>query len=499
MISPSNRQRKGRAQRLKDPLGLHVREAKALRTQVRLLRAAGLAAALAAVSLFFPLGHLLRAALILAAAAVAGAWPTRKHEGEALAEIREQLGMGYETALGIAGDPDSQSEDEYGFGAEVVRRAKDSVRSFEPPKRPAWWLPLAVAALALYLVPSLLPARASPSAGGQVAAGQEGDTAADRPDPQEEETPPEAPLPDLPDRVGGDAFGTAPPASTEAPTTQDLMDGDRVSKATLEEYVRALEGTANLGEVSTPPDDEVAEPPAEEDQAEREAGGRGPGVPGDGSPEGARERGSTGGGAGVGDSDGEDGSPDGSDDASDDRSGGQGSGGEEGASETREDDAGEGGGAGEEPGAEGGQDDGEGDDQEGGPQAGGTDGGGEADLERGDEEPGAGGAGSTRDADGEATEGEEGGAGTDAGVGGADPRGARAPMPDLGGGEESHLFGLPTDGPETVTGAVRLPGSRAVELPAGTPTAPYSRAAEEAVNSEELPVEYLEILRRYYQ
>ena len=98
--------------------------------------------------------------------------------------------------------------------------------------------------------------------------------------------------------------------------------------------------------------------------------------------------------------------------------------------------------------------------------------------------------------DGEAGSDAEGA--DSAGVGGSvdeqdllDPQGA--------GGLQEQLPGVLRDGPESVAGSVRLPGSTEVELPPGTSYAPYQNAAEEALTEGDLPLDYQEIIRRSFQ
>lgn len=61
------------------------------------------------------------------------------------------------------------------------------------------------------------------------------------------------------------------------------------------------------------------------------------------------------------------------------------------------------------------------------------------------------------------------------------------------------LEGVLRNGPDNPGGAIRLPGSGDVTLPAGSSVEGYRRAAEQAVTEGNVPLEYQEVIRRYFR
>lgn len=455
---------------------LHLREARVATVHRRLLHAALLALAAAVVALFLPLSLPWRAGLVLAAGATGAAWPLRRGVDAALKSIRSQTGLSYETALGLLERPaegapghrqvtpeDSTADpaDPYGFEGAVMEQARLSIRGFESDPRPAWWLPALVVTVALVVLPEFIstPAssftQASPTA---PSAGSEGAAEAEKlPEPT-------APEPPAPGRA--EPPGVAPDRDEEegeSPVT-DLPEGDVEGQAPLSRYLQSLrERPAATGaptDGSADPDEgaEADREAAESPRDGTESGQSGPSQPSDADPT----------------------------DASDDQvsSPGNTEGTEDQSEQAVQEDGTEGefaAGADEQEGEQGLQ---PGADQldQGQTGPGGDDSGADPmDVSRGDGEAGS-------DAEGADS----------AGVGGSvdeqdllDPQGA--------GGLQEQLPGVLRDGPESVAGSVRLPGSTEVELPPGTSYAPYQNAAEEALTEGDLPLDYQEIIRRYFQ
>lgn len=461
------------------PFDLHMHEARVASVHRRLLHAAAAALAAAVVALFLPLGLTGRALVVLAALLIGAVWPLRRGVDTALASIRRQTGLSYETALGLlqsgdqtavpagtgdgggqgaGGDPGAGADDTYGFGQAVLERAALSIRGYESEPRPAWWLPALVVAVALVLVPEFLGAsttpftRPAPTAPGS---GSEGVLEAEQ---MPEPAPPEPPAPGRAEPPG--AAPGRDEEQPEAPVT-DLPEGDAEGQAPLARYLQSLrERPAASGaptDGSAAPDDAAdADRQGESEPRDGESGQQsGPSEPTDREPTGT------------------------SDDPVDSPNN---TGGPEEADPGQEDGA-EGDGSADADGEEG--DEGSGPDaqqpDEGQAGAGGEDGDGAMEVSAG-----IGDAGSDQE-------------GADsAGLGGSTP-GEALTDPTGAGGQQEQLPGVLRDGPETVAGSVRLPGSTDVELPPGASYAPYQSAAEEALSEGDLPLDYQEIIRRYFR
>src|SRR5690606_25357343 len=131
-----------------DAFRLHQRIARRTTWDRRLLRGALASLAVSVIGLMLPLTTLQRAALLAAAFVVGAALPVRRQRERALHTIRDQTGLGYETALEIlaAGDDvtgvreasledrDAPADsDPYGLRTAVVRRARNGIRDVRLP------------------------------------------------------------------------------------------------------------------------------------------------------------------------------------------------------------------------------------------------------------------------------------------------------------------------------------------------------------------------------
>ena len=455
------------------PFELHLHEAREATVHRRLLHAAAAALAAAVVVLFLPLGLTGRALVVLAALLVGAVWPLRRGVDTALASIRHQTGLSYETALGLlqdgeqaavpagAGNDGAQGagkEDAFGFGQAVLERAALSIRGYESEPRPAWWLPAFVVAVALVLVPEFLGAtttpftRPAPTAPGS---GSEGVLEAEQvPEP----APPEPPAPGR-----AEPPGAAPGRDEEQPESPvtDLPEGDVEGQAPLARYLQSLrERPAASGaptDGSAAPDDAAdANRQGESEPRDGESGQQsGPSEPTDREPTGTSDESVESPNNSGGSEEAEPGEEDGAEgDGSADAEGQEG---DEGSSPD-----------GEQP-------------DEGQAGAGGEDGDGAMQVSSGSGDPGS-------DPEGADS----------AGLGGSAP-GEELTDPTGAGGQQEQLPGVLRDGPETVAGSVRLPGSTDVELPPGASYAPYQSAAEEALSEGDLPLDCQEIIRRYFR
>lgn len=449
---------------------LHVAEARSASLHRRLLHASVAALAAALILLLLPATLPVRAVAVVAAALAGLAWPPRDAKPSALASIRLQTGLSYETALGllerrkqsepaVATESNGAKADPYGLEQAVLERADRNIRGYESQPRPAWWLPALVVAGSLVLLPDLLPAATSSQAGAGVTAPAGATDAALEAEPPLEPAPPEPPAPGRAEppvaAPGQDDDGGDTPVS-------DLPEGDVEGQAPLSRYLQSLRerpaatGAPTDGSATA---DEASEADSQTQSEEGSDLGQGDG-------------------GGTGDEADRDNTGSGTDQASD---GSDPSGGPDSAQQS-EDGATEGEGSAQAAGDEaepGGQ---LGADQlDEGEFGAGSDEGTSADV-----------AGGSGDPDGGA-EGAE-----SAGVGGSEG-GEELLVPQGAGGSQEQLPGVLSAGPETVAGSVRLPGSTDVELPPGTRYAPYQSAAEDALTEGDLPLDYQEIIRRYFR
>ncbi len=454
---------------------LHVREARKAALHRRLLHASLAAVVAAAVCFFLPLPLLGRAAATLAAGVLGAAWPPRSGLGAALAHIRGQTGLSYETALDLLRRPEDAprgregqaqpvSPDPYGLQDAVIERARLSIRGYESEARPAWWLPALVVAAALMVMPEFIGSPATGAVtGGPAAASPENEALVEA----EQAPQPDAPEPPAPGRAEPPAAGPGQDREGDDAPVSELPDGDEEGQSPMSRYLNSLRERPPASGAPTDGSDgaeETAEADREGDERSSEAG------EGDRSGSGDRtqsesEEGSEGSPPTV--SDAESGSQEGeSSEESEDGEGSQGS-------ETAEVDGREG-----EPGMEPGTEQlDEGQNAEGSSDEGND----PLQAGRGQGDP-----------DSE-TEGSQ-----SAGLGGGEP-GEELLDPQGAGGEQEQLPGVLQDGPETVAGSVRLPGSDEVQLPPGRSRDAYQAAAEEAISEGDLPLDYQEIIRRYFR
>lgn len=481
MISPSRRRRSVKAKG-SDAYTLHLVTARRMALDRRALRAAvcGLAGALlgAALSRFIDVPLVAHLGLMLAAGALGAALPVPRLERAALDTIADQAGLAYESGLTVLESrADGAPTDDFGLAPRVLEAGARSVLDYRRPPTPAWWLPAAVLAAAVIALTYAFPV------------------------------------------VGTRAVAAQGPATSLAQEQGDSVDQpmDRVGELTGQpEAANRAEGAGTPEQLGRTVDDRDALPPGTEpgnDALSRflESLRQGESSPG------ATPRSGAGEGSGTGD--GADGAPGPTNETQaqgrspdSPRSGGDsGAGNDAGQDET-----------GTEPGGEtaatsqaatdAGSEDDVDESMSGSPTAGRDPreraGEGEEDrrLSEGDEAAGAGGGQQRGDdarggGEGGASGGEEGASEAGAvGVGGTtldDSETADGPAFAAGGVEL--LPGVVQTGPTNPAGRVRLPGSSEVELPAGTPLAPYAEAAEEAVGEGDLPAGYQEIIRRYFQ
>ncbi|MFO7546473.1 MAG: hypothetical protein R6W77_13355 [Trueperaceae bacterium] len=473
MISASRRRTRGELS-FDEAFRLHQRIARRTTWDRRLLRGALASLAASVIGLVLPLTIAQRAALLAAAFLLGAALPVRRQRERALHSIRDQTGLGYETALEILasgddasgvreaslGDRDVPTEnDPYGLRTAVVRRARSGIRDVRLPELPAWWLPPVAIALGLLLLPAATPLTRADAANGDIVsgdsrAGDEGGAGGDGGDElvPPEEAPGRADEPDgsnaADEEDDAEGAGAAPPS------------GDAPSQAPLSRFLDSLRERPQdaSGEGGSPqPQGGQPQPsvPPPSQQSAPQGAPQNAGEPGAGD-----EASSEGGEAAR---------------ASGDRNGADGGGEGDAAAEAGGDDGAGGDSGAQQPGSEEAQ--GAPSSEEGGGENGGERGEGLTDSAGGDE--GGEGLGDAGGAPGAATE---------AGVLDQGP----AASPDL-------LQGVLEEGPESPAGTVRLPGEDEVELPPGTSYAPYRTAAEDALTEGDIPLSYQEIIRRYFR
>lgn len=456
-----------------EPFRLHQRLSRRAAWQRRLLHASLAALAVAAVTLFLPLDLAGRVGLVALGAVAGLAWPLRSREPAALRSIREQTGLSYETALTVlerAGTGARPAEaDPYGLERAVVERAQQAVKAYRSEASPPWWLPALLVAAVLVALPVLGPLAGGPSArgGGQAAGGAVSEPSA----PEAGEAPePAAPEPPAPGRAEAPPVEPSEGQRAEAPPVAEPPDGGAGDQAPLSRYLDSLrERPANEGGAPG----QTQSPPSRPEQPQEAARGDSPAQPGDGAAQ-----------AGAGRPEGDGGEPAG---ASQDPSQAPAEGDVAASPQGQEGDDGSGGQeAGSEPGA-------------GAGEPGGEEGAGDS-LEEGGLEPGQGEGGDGARASGAGGEPGDGSEGSDsAGIGGGSDATAEGFEASGQVGDTELLRGVLQEGPETVAGSVRLPGRDEVELPPGTSYAPYQGAAEEALSEGDLPLDYQEIIRRYFR
>ncbi|MCO5174384.1 MAG: hypothetical protein M9914_09365 [Trueperaceae bacterium] len=479
MISPSRR-RQANAPEV-GAYTLHVAAARRMALDRRVWRAAvgALGGALlgAVLSRFFELPMLAHLGFTLVAAAVGAALPVPPLARKALDTIADQTGLAYESGLIVLErEAEGGAPDEFGLADRVVEAGARSVRDYRRPPAPAWWLPVAVLAVATLGLTYAFPRRAAPSTTARTT---EAGLPAEREGGEDQAL----------ERAGELAGRLEAASRAEGAAAQDqvgggatddrdaLPPGTEAGNEALSRFLEALrqgEATPNSGAgsgASSPvgggESAEGNQPPrtSEPNTAAAEA-----------APPGAGD-----GGGGTG-----------SDDASDDGT----PGGTQAAGARPEEQNGVTGDAGAARPPDGTA-----------PQvADGEAPEGDRRLSEGEEAMGGGGAQLPRDDDRGGGEGGASGEGEGAdeagavGVGGVplDDNAEGAEPAFVTGGVEL-LPGVIETGPTNPAGRVRLPGTSEVELPVGTPLGPYAEAAEEAVGEGDLPAGYQEIIRRYFR
>lgn len=428
---------------------LHLSEARRAALQARLTRGSLAAAAAAFVLLWLPLALPVRLLLTLGAASVAAAWRLPDQVQLALGAIRRQTGLSYETALGVLAGAEP---DPYGLRASVVEQARLSLRGYARTQRPPWWLPALLLSAALTLLPLLaptvLPTFARPSAPRAAASPQAPTT----PESDAQLADPQLPQPERADVPAAPADEDGQ-ASEPVPS---LTDTEAAAQAPLSRYLESLR--------QKPTSSEAAGQAAREAGQDQQDAGQGAGTQRQAAdPEGADSAERAGEGAA---------SPAGDQRAAGDQQGAQpGDGPDQQAGAPQP--------GGDQRAAGDGQRPGEGGDEQAGQQA---------------VDEGAGAPGAAADSGQDASAGAQDGAG----VGGVARDDGNPEAAGAAGGPQQ-LAGVIQDGPESVIGSIRLPGSDVVDLPEGTAIAPYRSAAEEALTEGDLPLDYQEVIRRYFR
>ena len=445
---------------------LHVRLTRRAIVHRRVTRAATLAAIAAAVGWLLGLEPAPHALLLLVGAAAGALLPPGGRGDEAWRTIGEQAGLAYQTHVEHAG-----RDDPYGLLAAASVQARLSIRGVIPPRRSAWWLPLAASALALWLLSALVGTPASwwtpaPDAPQTL-------TGAPAPSPpplaEPEREPDEPTDAEIAEPDPGDPARPRSPDPGAAPGVDEAGDGgEGLEREALDRFLDALrerprgaeaEGVLRDAErdaMSDAGDADLARAELRDDpDADRGDGRQTPTDAGDDAADtdDRTELPSSGG----------DGERDERDvDAPDDDGSGRAEPSPDG------DDAGQG------------DADGSGDDAEQRPQG-----------DAGEEGPQEGSLGAEQP-------GLDEGAGDDAGIGFGTPGGSDDQVPESGGELEA-LPGLLGPGPETPGGRVRLPGRDTEVFPDGAAAAAFERAVEQAVTDGSVPVTYQEIIRNYFR
>ncbi len=469
MIAASRRRRQGR----EDAFTLHRELALRAAWSVRLRRGAVVALVASAAALLLRLGSVQHLLACVAGFAVGIALPVKGAMAAALGSIRRRAGLSYETALDVLA---SDADDEFGLRGSVVDRARLAVRDVRPEHAPAWWLPaLAVAlGLTLFSLGGTLTGSgggvgAGGSAGGPTPSPESAPVAAEEQRQEEAVAPPE----EAPGRAGEEGNSEEKDQDDEAEGQGATPpSGDTGGDAPLSRFL-----------------DSLRERPESQQEPEE------PGAPGNQGGTPPRTQGPTSPGEERGDAERvELDQPPGSQQEE-----AQGESEQEQAQGQSDDQSqgGQNGEASDQPGEEGSGDAGE-DQGSGQPQASDQPGEGGA-MPSAGEQPGESqgdsqSAGLTPD-DGSGAGDQDEALGAGAGVG----EEAAAGVAEAQGGDPELLPGILQDGPENPAGTVRLPGDAQVTLPPGSSPADYRAAAEEALTEGDLPLEYQEIIRQYFQ
>ena len=148
MIKPSQRRQK-RAPATTD-LNLHTQMAGARSWHWRLIGASAVATGVSVVVWLLGISLLWHLLLVTVSFLVGLAYPVRGSAPWALSWIANKAGLSYQTALELNPEP---TEDGYGFSQAIQERALKTTRGLELPENPRWWLPLTALAFGLALLP----------------------------------------------------------------------------------------------------------------------------------------------------------------------------------------------------------------------------------------------------------------------------------------------------------------------------------------------------------
>lgn len=454
MIGPSGRQR---ASDLPDAVvfSLHTRMARRAAWQRRLVRASlgALLASVITLALGWPLWQQIGG---LAAGFLAGlALPVRGQLAGALERIREQSGLSYETALESA-----TGAGPFGLADDVRRRARLTTRDVRSQRASPWWLPALAAAIALLLLPIAGTGTGNRAAGPATPPPPADSGTTDQTGNSVPDAPPPPPPPDRAQTPSADAAGAQRPGDVPEQTADEGRAGGLTDQQALSQYLQGLR--------ERPAGDAGADAANEADGAQAQGGN--PNLPADRRTEaptapgtqGARQE-------SAGQGEGQDAS------SGADRTAGAGRPertGEAGSRQAEQGDA----------------------------QAATPDAAAEAAAEGASQASGEAGQGEAGNAEDGLQAGQRG---VDEGVGAGSQPGQAVGSEGIGiTGQVSQpefLEGVLRPGPESRGGSIRLPGSTDVQLPPGTSTDTYTRAAEQALTEGNVPLEYQEIIRRYFR
>jgi hypothetical protein len=431
---------------------VHLQLARTQALNRRLNRAAVLLLLAALLTWLFKVPLALQLPVVLAVGAAAFAWPVRGVQAWSRNWIRAYAGLAYETALQLEEAP----RDSFGLRVTVRAHARTAMARMERPQYQSWWLAGVVLAALVLLLPALqfnspwnltASPRPSPGSSAPPAAALQDEEAADAAAEQEAEGTDEADLPEPSGRreaAGPDGAQGAIDPAAGAGDDKAVLDRflDNLRPRPPEQDVQQVEAasTQPLGaQAGAPP---AGEAEAQED-ATQQAGGQ---------PEAGSEPGDTAENAA----------------AANDENGGHSTAETEAAAASEE-----------------------GEEQPGGASAG------DDATEQGQDPQ----AGDSAMAEGDTL--DEGGNGAGSGGGTDDSAGAGSsgePTPGLSAaGEAEFLEGQLSGAAANPAGSVRLPPFSDVELPQGSSTTEFTRAAERAVTEGQVPLEYQEIIRNYFR
>lgn len=451
MIKPSRRRQPKPAP--KTELELHIQLARARSRQQRLIGASAVATGVSVILwlLGVPLAWHLGAVTLSFLAGLA--YPVRGLASWALSWISQRAGLSYQTALEL------DQNDPYGFNEAIRKRALMTTNRLEPPQSPRWWLPLTALAFGLALLPFTPFRDSNRFAGVNVPSGLQGSPAAtsdafetETPEPETASQPESAAdIPDTPSAGEDDPSTERDFDETTAEAPPEGVSSDSSEEEALSRF------TENLSEREPPeqtnPFDSV--PPETETQTSDEVGEGEPNTqaPSEGESQEQAQQGQ----------------------------GEQQAGEQEGSQEAGEQDASEGG-------------------QEETPS---TDA--QAEGEQQGEQESQGGQDSTAS---EASEqgAQEEQAGLEEGGNDAAGQGATAAdaseTTDLSNQEQAEpefVQGQLDEGPSSLGGTVRLPGSDEDGASVTGSPGSFNQAEEQAITEGRIPVEYQDIVRNYFR